>query len=150
MINIKNLHLNKKKIDEKSYNNILIYHMGYVLVKDLSYLKTNFVNLLYLIAHKVNGYIGESNLNKYLTLFPTDESKDTLKKYKAQWDKIRYLIRSITNNWDNYDENQIQFRRWFAFKELKLCNMIIAVRSIFHEDRKYNPQVFLDKYLYRL
>ena len=72
--------------------------MGYVLVKDLSYLKTNFVNLLYLIAHKVNGYIGESNLNKYLTLFPTDESKDTLKNYKAQWDKIRYLIRSITNN----------------------------------------------------
>ena len=72
--------------------------MGYVLVKDLSYLKTNFVNLLYLIAHKVNGYIGESNLNKYLTLFPTDKSKDTLKKYKAQWDKIRYLIRSITNN----------------------------------------------------
>ena len=150
MINIKNLHLNKKKIDEKSYNNILIYHMGYVLVKDLSYLKTNFVNLLYLIAHKVNGYIGKSNLNKYLTLFPTDESKDTLKKYNAQWDKIRYLIRSITNNWDNYDENQIQFRRWFAFKELKLCNMIIAVRSVFHEDRKYNPQVFLDKYLYRL
>ena len=98
MINVKNLHLNKKKIDEKSYNNILIYHMGYVLVKDLIYLKTNFVNLLYLIAHKVNGYIGESNLNKYLTLFPTDESKDTLKKYKAQWDKIRYLIRSITSN----------------------------------------------------
>ena len=36
-------------------------------------------------------------------LAPTDESKDTLKKYEELWNKIRY-IRSITNNSDNHDE----------------------------------------------
>ena len=37
-------------------------------------------------------------------LVPTDESKDTLKKYEELWDKIRDLIRSINNNSDNYEK----------------------------------------------
>ena len=47
-------------------------------------------------------YIEESNINKYLTLFPSDESKYTLEKYEKLWNKIRYLIRSTTNNPDDY------------------------------------------------
>ena len=31
--------------------------------------------------NKMNGYIEESNGKKYLTLVPTDESKDALKMY---------------------------------------------------------------------
>ena len=49
MINTKNLDPNKIKIDEKSYQNTLIYYIGYVTVKDLSYATTNSVNLLYFI-----------------------------------------------------------------------------------------------------
>ena len=30
-------------------------------------------------------------------------------------------------------------------KTLKPCNMIIIVRSVFHEGNKHYPQVFLDK-----
>ena len=41
MINIKNLDSNKIKIHEKSYKNALIYHLGYVTVKERSYAKTN-------------------------------------------------------------------------------------------------------------
>ena len=37
-------------------------------------------------------------------LAPNDESKDTPKKYKELWNKIRYRIRSISNNSDNHDE----------------------------------------------
>ena len=37
-------------------------------------------------------------------LVPTDESKDTLKKYKEMWSKVRDLIRSTTNNSEDYDE----------------------------------------------
>ena len=44
VINIKNFNLNKIKIDEKSYNNILIYFIGYVRIKDLKYLKINSIN----------------------------------------------------------------------------------------------------------
>ena len=79
MINIKNLHPNKIKIDEKSYKNILIYYTGYVTVKNLSYVKTDSVNPLYLITDKINGYFEEGNENKYLTLVLTNESKRKLK-----------------------------------------------------------------------
>ena len=44
IINIKNFDPNKIKIDEKSYNNILIYFIGYVRIKDLKYLKINSIN----------------------------------------------------------------------------------------------------------
>ena len=39
IINIKKFDPNKIKIDEKSYKNILIYHIGYVTIKDLKYVK---------------------------------------------------------------------------------------------------------------
>ena len=39
MVNITNLVLNKIKIDEKSNKNIVIYQIGYMTVKDLSYSK---------------------------------------------------------------------------------------------------------------
>ena len=38
-------------------------------------------------------------------LVSTDESKEMLKQYEEVWDKIRNIIKSITNNSDKYDEN---------------------------------------------
>ena len=52
MINIKSLDTNKIMIDEHSYTNVLIYHIGYVTLKNLSYTKINSANLLYLIIDK--------------------------------------------------------------------------------------------------
>ena len=77
------------------------------MIKDLRYVKINSVNPLYLTINKINGYFKEINRNKYLTLVPTNESKDILKKYEELWYGIKDIIRSITNNSDNYDENQI-------------------------------------------
>ena len=67
MINIKNLDPNKIKIDENSYKKILNYHIGYLIVKNLSYIKINSVNPLYLTIGKIHGYTEGSNGNKYLT-----------------------------------------------------------------------------------
>ena len=36
------------------------------------------VNPLYLIFYKVNAYFEEINRNKYLTLVPTNESKESI------------------------------------------------------------------------
>ena len=55
-IDIKNLDSNKIKINEKSYKNILIYYIGCMTIKGLSYVKINSVNSLYLIKDKINGY----------------------------------------------------------------------------------------------
>ena len=46
---------------------------------------------------KING-------NKYLTLVPTDESKEKIKKYQELQIKIRDLMRSVTKKSDDYDE----------------------------------------------
>ena len=92
MINIENLDPNKIKNDEKSHKNISIYCIGYVTIKDLSYVKFNSINPLYQIIDKINGYIEESNGNKYLTLVPTNEIKDILKSMKNCRTKSEILL----------------------------------------------------------
>ena len=82
IINIENFGPNNIKIDEKLYKNILIYYVGYVTIKDLKYVKIYSVNPLYLIFGKVKGYFEEINGNKYLTLVPTNESKEKNKKIR--------------------------------------------------------------------
>ena len=75
------------KIDEKTYKNIFIYHVGYVTVRDLSYVKPNSINTLYFIIDKIKGYIKESNGNKYIILVPTNDTTEILKKYGELWSK---------------------------------------------------------------
>ena len=78
IINIKNFDPYDIKIDEKAYKNILIYYIGYVPIKDSKYIKINIVNPLWLIINKMNGYFEEINGNKYLTLVPTNTSKEKI------------------------------------------------------------------------
>ena len=80
MINIKNFNPSNVKTDEKSYKNILIYYIAYVTINDSKYVKIYRVNPLCLLFGKVNGYFEEINGNKYLTLVPTNESKEKIKK----------------------------------------------------------------------
>ena len=67
MINIKGFDPSVIKIDKKSYENIGIYNIKYITIKSISDCKNiNSVNLLHLTIGEVNGYIEESNENKYL------------------------------------------------------------------------------------
>ena len=75
IINRKNFDSNNINIDKKSYKYILIYFIGYMMMKDSKYVKINSVNPLYVIFNKVNEYFEEINGNKFLTLVPTNESK---------------------------------------------------------------------------
>ena len=133
---IKNLNPNKIKIDEKSYKNIFIYYIRCVMIKGLRYVKINSVNSLYFIIDEINEYCEESNGNKYLALVPTDGSKNTLKIYEQLWNKFIDLIRSITNNSDNYDQKYTKIKLnsdddLTLKKMLELCNMIIAFKAVF-------------------
>ena len=101
-------------------------------------------NPSYLILSDVNGYFEEINENKYLTLVPTNENKEKMKKYEEQCIKIRDLIRSITTNLDDYDEKYIKIK--FDSDDILPLNkireipiMTIAVRVVFHENDKYYP-----------
>ena len=45
-----------------------------------------------------------------LTLVPTNESNEIIKKYEELWNKIRDLIRSITENSDDYDKKYMKIK----------------------------------------
>ena len=109
-INIKDFDPNETKTHKKLYKNILIYYIAYVTIKDSKYVKINSVTPLYLMFNKMNGYFEEINENKYLTLVPTSENKEKIKKYEEQQIKIRYLIRSVTKKSDDYDEKYVKIK----------------------------------------
>ena len=46
-------------MDENSYKSILIYYIGYLMIKDSKYSKNYSANPLYLIFRNVNGYLEE-------------------------------------------------------------------------------------------
>ena len=70
----------------KSHSKIFfIYYIAYVTIeKDLNIYS---LNPLYLVFNKVNGYFEEINENKHLTLVPTNENKEIIKKYGEPWSK---------------------------------------------------------------
>ena len=76
---MENFNPNTTKMDEKSKKDILIYYIGYVTINDSKYVKITSVNPLYFIFNKVSGYLEEINENKYLTLTPSNESKEKIK-----------------------------------------------------------------------
>ena len=95
------------------------------------------------------------NKNKYLTLVPTNESKEIIKKYEELWSKIRDLIRSITKKSDHYDQKYMKIKfdsdnDLPLIKMIEIHNVTIVVRDIFYENNKYCPHFFLDECLYQL
>ena len=103
----------------------------------------------------MNGYFEEIHKNKNLTLVPTNESKEKIKKYEELWSKIRVLIKSITKNSDNYDEKYMKIKfnsndELSLNKTIEIPSMIIVVRAVFYENKKYYQQVFLYECLYKL
>ena len=141
IIIIKNLDPNEIKIDEKSYKNIFFNYTGNVTIKNLGYVKTKSANPLDFTFDKINGYIEKSNGNKYMMLVSTDESKEKLKKYEELWNKIKKLIWSTTSNSDDDDKKYMKTKSNSGDdlplnKTLELLNIVIVVRSVFHEGNK--------------
>ena len=128
--------------DENSYKSILIYFIGYVTINE--YVKIYSVNHLYLIFRNVNGYFEEINKSKYLTLVPTNQSKEKIKKYKKLWSKIGDWIRSITKNSDDYNKKHMKIKfnsddELSLDKPIKIPSIAIVVGAVFHENDKYYP-----------
>ena len=65
---------------------------------------------MYLIINKINDCIEVNNGNQYLTLVPADEGKDTLKNYPKLSNKIKGLIRSMTNDSNNFDQKYMKIK----------------------------------------
>ena len=76
IINIKNFDPNNVKVDEVIQKDSYLLHW----ICDHKRFEINNVNPLYFIFVKVSGYFGEIHKSKYLTLVPSNESKEKRKK----------------------------------------------------------------------
>ena len=133
MINNKNFDSSLLKIDIQRGCYLLhwIYH-------EKDKYAINSVNPLYLIVHEVNGFI---------------EEKD---KYAEIWSEIKDQIKAMNNGKSGEygkDYMKIKFNLdddLTLNKQLKFINLTIIVRTVFEEDGKYYPPIFLDECLYKL
>ena len=86
IINIKNFDPILLKIDRKSYKDVGIWNIGYIIIKKIQDCENIYsVNLLYQLVNHANRYIEEKNGNEYLIFDSTDENKELLKKYSEVW-----------------------------------------------------------------
>ena len=109
------------------------------------------VNPICFIVGEVDEYIKEENGKKYLTFASTV----VLETYAEQWNKIKSLIKKISDKQGDYDEKYIKIRfnsddKFRLNKMRKLHNLEIIVRSIFEEDNKYYLQCSLGECLHEL
>ena len=124
----------------KSHKNILVYYIKYVTIKEC--VKIYSVNRLYLIFRQVNGYFEGVNGNKYLTLVPTNKSKEKKLKNEELWIKIKKKKKKKTK-FDSDDELPLN-------KTIEFPTITIVVRAVFLENNRYYPQVFLNEYPYEM
>ena len=88
--------------------------------------------------------------------FLLDGNKKILAKFTKFWDEIKHLLKTINEGKKGeYEKDfmKIKFKSDDNLplnKMLKLHMLTVIVRSVFEEDGKYYPQVFLDECLYEV
>ena len=142
------------KTDKKSYKNIDIYYIGYIVIKKIDdYESIYSVNPLYLRINHANGYIEEKNGIKYLIFASVGENKEVLKTYADVWDGVKNKIKAINGGQENdYEKDYMKIKinsddDLPLNKPLKFHVMTIIIRTVFKEDGKLYPQ---DDTLYEL
>ena len=144
------------RLDKKSYKDIGIYNIGYITIKKIGDCKNIYsVNPLSLRITHASGYIEEKGVNKYLVFDSTDENKELIKKYNDVFNGIRDKIKEINSDECDYEKDYMKIKfnsddNLPLNKPLKFHLMTITIRSVFEEDGKLYPQVFLDDTLYEL
>ena len=156
IINLKKFDARLLKIDKKSNKDIGIYNIGYITKKKTDDCKNiQSVNPLNLLIDHASVYIEEKGVNKYLVFDSTDENKELLKKYNDVWNGIKNKIEEVSSGECDYEKDymKIKFNSDDDLplnKPLKFHLMTTTIRSVFKEDGKLYPHLFLDNSLYEL
>ena len=69
------------------------------------------------------------------------------------WDGIKYFIEKVNNKLGEYGKDFMKIKfssdsHLHLNETLKLYDMTIIIRSVFEEDGKYYPQVFLEVFVW--
>ena len=120
-------------------------------IKDSKYVNIHSVNLFYVLIGEADGSVDEKNGNKYLTFADTNKIKKVLEKYTELWNKAKSVTEKINDKPGQYEKDYMKFKfNSDDDKILKFHNLMVIVRSVFEDDGKFYPQVFLDECLYEI
>ena len=139
-------------MNNKHFKNI--YYTGYVTKED-EY-RINSVNPLYLIVREIEGFIEEKKGNKCFNIAFTDSNSEVIKKYAEIWSGMKGQIEKINGiKSGKYGKSNMKIK--FSSddylplnKKSKFFNLTIIARTVFEEDDKYYPQIFLNDCFYEL
>ena len=154
-INLDEFDESKIKVDKRSFNDINIYYLGYEYKKKITECnEINSVNPLYLRIKDMKGQFkkGKGDNVWYLIIFG---DADVLRKFANIWKSIRAKIEENTGGIVQYDKDymKIKFESNDNLPTDNIINMhqvTIIVRSVFVQNDKFYPQLFLDDALYEL
>ena len=122
------------KLDKKSFRDINIYYIGYVIKKE-EY-EINSVNPLYLLIYKIDGFIEEKRGNKYLNIAFADNNGEVLKKYKEVLSGLKSCIEKINNSkLGEYEKDYMKIKfdsddKLPLNKQLKFISIKIVISSV--------------------
>ena len=122
------------KLDKKSFRDINIYYIGYVIKKE-EY-KINSVNPLYLLIYKIDGFIEEKRGNKYLNIAFADNNDEVLKKYKEVLSGLKSCTEKTNNSkLGEYEKDYMKIKfdsdvKLPLNKQLKLISIKIVISSV--------------------
>ena len=81
------------KLDKKSYKDIGVYNIGYIIIKKIGDCKNiNSVNPLYLRTTHASGNIEEINGDKYIVFDSIDKNKELSLHFHIMTITIRYVF----------------------------------------------------------
>ena len=156
MIDIKRFESNLPKIDKKLHIDFDIYYIGYLTFKkfsdyngDCDYENVRSVNPLYLIIQSATGYFKEQIGEKNLILDPIEKYEEFFSGIKSEietinsGEKLFYQKRYAKIGVNTDDDIPLD-------KQLKFSSLTIIIRSVFQNDKKLYPQIYLDERLYEL
>ena len=90
LINIKDFDPKLLILDKKSYKNIHIYYIGWNIKYEY---KVNSVNPLYLLVHRIDGFIEEKRGDKYLNIAFADSNNKVLKNMQKFRVELKIKLR---------------------------------------------------------
>ena len=154
IINLDEFDGSKIKVDKKDFNDIDIYYLGYEHKKKISKCDViNSVNPLYLRIVDINGQFEKGKDDAWYLIISDDD--DVFKKLVDIFKSIKNKVTEKTLDSVEYDKDymKIKFGSNNILPADKVVNIHLAtiiIRSIFAQDDKYYPQLFLDDRLYKL
>ena len=111
---------------------------------------------MYLLIYRIDGFIEEKGGSKYLSIAFTNNNNEVLKKYKEVLSGIKSCIEKINNNKSGeYEKDYMEIKfnsdgKLPLNKQLKFLSVTIVIRSVFGDNGKYYPQVFLHDCFYEI